>query len=59
MSNVHPWFANVSVETAAGWTAEFFDTWNVEPAAKLSNTPKMYIAETGWPTVRWLDAPRC
>jgi exo-beta-1,3-glucanase (GH17 family) len=52
MANVHPWFANVTVQTAAAWTAEFFDETNVEPTAKLSNKPKMYIAETGWPTVR-------
>ncbi|KAH7884397.1 glycoside hydrolase family 17 protein [Phlebopus sp. FC_14] len=50
MSNVHPWFANQSIDDAAGWTAQFFQTTNVEPAASLSNSPKMYIAETGWPT---------
>ncbi|TFK62258.1 glycoside hydrolase [Pluteus cervinus] len=50
MANVHPWFANVSAEAAAGWTAEFFQENNVEVAAALSNNPKMYIAETGWPT---------
>lgn len=51
MSNVHPWFANQSIENAAGWTAEFFNTTNVQFAATLPNTPYMYIAETGWPTV--------
>jgi len=50
MSNVHPWFANQSIQDAAGWTWEFFEETNVQPAAKLSNTPHMYIAETGWPT---------
>ncbi|KAF9223715.1 glycoside hydrolase family 17 protein [Gyrodon lividus] len=50
MSNVHPWFANQSIQDAAGWTAEFFLTTNVDFAATLSNNPKMYIAETGWPT---------
>ncbi|VDB92296.1 unnamed protein product [Peniophora sp. CBMAI 1063] len=50
MSNVHPWFADVTVDQAAGWTWEFFDETNVEPAAALSNKPTMYIAETGWPT---------
>ncbi|KAI0955615.1 hypothetical protein AcV7_006234 [Taiwanofungus camphoratus] len=49
-SNIHPWFANVSIDQAAGWTYEFFQTENVQPAAALSNSPKMYIAETGWPT---------
>ncbi|EPQ52588.1 glycoside hydrolase family 17 protein [Gloeophyllum trabeum ATCC 11539] len=50
MSNVHPWFANVSIDQAADWTWEFFDEQNVEPAKALSNSPKMYIAETGWPS---------
>jgi len=50
MSNVHPWFANQSIEDAAGWTASFFNTTNVQAAAELPNKPQMYIAETGWPT---------
>ncbi|KAI0067263.1 glycoside hydrolase [Artomyces pyxidatus] len=50
MSNVHPWFANVSIDQAAGWTNEFFQEQNVQPAALLSNHPTMYIAETGWPS---------
>jgi len=50
MANVHPWFADVSVQSAADWTATFFQQTDVAAAANLSNTPKMYIAETGWPT---------
>jgi len=50
MSNVHPWFADVSIDEAAGWTADFFQTQNVDIAQGLQNKPKMYIAETGWPT---------
>ncbi|KZT19017.1 glycoside hydrolase family 17 protein [Neolentinus lepideus HHB14362 ss-1] len=50
MSNVHPWFANVSIDQSAAWTWEFFEEQNVQPAAALSNTPQMYIAETGWPS---------
>ncbi|KAF9006511.1 glucan 1,3 beta-glucosidase [Cyathus striatus] len=50
LSNVHPWFANTTAEAAAAWVFNFFDETNVQPAAALSNTPKMYIAETGWPT---------
>jgi exo-beta-1,3-glucanase (GH17 family) len=50
LANVHPWFANVSIDIAAGWTASFFQETDVTPAAQLSNAPKMYIAETGWPT---------
>ena len=52
MANVHPWFANVSIDDAAGWTNQFFQETNVAAAAALSNNPKMYIAETGWPSVR-------
>jgi exo-beta-1,3-glucanase (GH17 family) len=50
LSNVHPWFANVSIDVAAAWTAQFFEQTNVQPASQLSNHPNMYIAETGWPT---------
>ncbi|EIM91465.1 glycoside hydrolase [Stereum hirsutum FP-91666 SS1] len=50
MANVHPWFANVSVEESAGWTWEFFQENDVELAQSLGNSPQMYIAETGWPT---------
>jgi len=50
MSNVHPWFANVSISQAAAWTASFFQETNVLPASLLSNSPQMSIAETGWPT---------
>jgi exo-beta-1,3-glucanase (GH17 family) len=50
LSNVHAWFANTTAEGAAPWVFNFFDETNVRPAAALSNSPKMYIAETGWPT---------
>jgi len=50
MANVHPWFANVSAEGSAAWTADFFAQQDVALANTLSNKPKMYIAETGWPT---------
>lgn len=50
MANVHPWFANVSAEASAAWTADFFNQTDVTLADTLSNKPKMYIAETGWPT---------
>jgi len=50
MANVHPWFANTSEADAAGWTADFFQNQDVVVAAALPNHPKMYIAETGWPT---------
>jgi exo-beta-1,3-glucanase (GH17 family) len=51
MANVHPWFANVSAEQSAGWTASFFQSVDVAQASNLTNNPKMYIAETGWPTM--------
>lgn len=51
MANVHPWFANVSAEESAAWTSNFFQEVDVSAAAALSNNPKMYIAETGWPTM--------
>ncbi|OSX57601.1 glycoside hydrolase family 17 protein [Postia placenta MAD-698-R-SB12] len=49
-SNVHPWFANVSIAQAAGWTYNFFEDINVDAAQNVSNQPTMYIGETGWPT---------
>jgi hypothetical protein len=51
MANDHPWFANVSVQEAAGWTWDFFETIDVAQAQALPNQPTMYIAETGWPSV--------
>jgi exo-beta-1,3-glucanase (GH17 family) len=50
MANDHPWFGNVSIDTAAAWTYEFFEQNNVAAAANVSNHPTMYIAETGWPS---------
>lgn len=50
MANVHPWFANVSVQTAANWTMTFFQQTDVAVANALPNKPSMSIAETGWPT---------
>ncbi|KAJ3568721.1 hypothetical protein NP233_g5534 [Leucocoprinus birnbaumii] len=50
MANVHPWFANVSIDTAANWTFQFFQETDVDLANTLSNKPTMSIAETGWPT---------
>ncbi|KAJ6623998.1 glycoside hydrolase superfamily [Mycena sp. CBHHK59/15] len=52
MANVHPWFADVTIEAAAGWTWLFFEDTDITAAANydVSNKPEMYIAETGWPT---------
>lgn len=51
MANVHPWFANVSVEAGPQWTWDFFNQTDVTLANSLPNKPSMSIAETGWPTV--------
>jgi hypothetical protein len=37
----------VLTDQAAAWTYSFFQSENVQPAAQLSNSPKMYIGETG------------
>ncbi|KAI0649474.1 glycoside hydrolase [Trametes meyenii] len=50
MSNIHAWFANVSIDQAAGWVNDFFQETNVAAANALANQPKMFIAETGWPS---------
>jgi len=50
MANVHPWFANVSITEAAGWTWEFFTETNIAQSKATTKQPVMSIAETGWPT---------
>lgn len=50
MANVHPWFANQTIDAAAGWTTDFFQNTDVAAANAVTNKPQMYIAETGWPT---------
>jgi len=50
LSNVHAWFANTTEAAAADWVFQFFEENNLVTAAALPNNPKMYIAETGWPT---------
>jgi exo-beta-1,3-glucanase (GH17 family) len=50
LANVHPWFANVSIDQAAGWTWDFFTGTDVALANTLANKPTMSIAETGWPS---------
>ncbi|EPT05523.1 hypothetical protein FOMPIDRAFT_158561 [Fomitopsis schrenkii] len=50
LSNVHSWFANVSIEDAASWTYTFFEESDVAVAQTLANKPDFAIGETGWPT---------
>jgi len=50
LSNIHAWFANVSIAQAGSWTYTFFEEENVAVAQGLSNKPDFAIGETGWPT---------
>ncbi|KAF9648006.1 glycoside hydrolase [Thelephora ganbajun] len=50
MANVHPWFANTTVQNGPQWTWDFFEQTDVAAANALSNKPEMSIAEVGWPT---------
>jgi exo-beta-1,3-glucanase (GH17 family) len=49
MSNVHPFFAGVTAEVAAGWTWNF---WQTHDVVLTQDDPdiKQIIAEVGWPT---------
>ena len=48
MSNVHPFFAGVTAEEAAGWTWEFWQTHDV--LLTQGTTKRNIISETGWPS---------
>lgn len=48
MSNIHPFFAGVPVDEAAGWTYSFWQMKDV-PLTKGSDKPQI-ISETGWPS---------
>ncbi|KAH0551365.1 hypothetical protein GP486_007420, partial [Trichoglossum hirsutum] len=50
MSNVHPFFAGVTADAAAGWSWDFWQTHNVALTAGLTNKPKYIISEIGWPS---------
>ncbi|KAF2439020.1 glycoside hydrolase family 17 protein [Karstenula rhodostoma CBS 690.94] len=49
MSNVHPFFAGVEVDKAAGWTWDFWTGHDVALTASNASI-KQVIAEVGWPT---------
>lgn len=49
MSNIHPFFAGVTAEKAAGWTWQFWQ-WNDIPVTQGMTGKKQIIAETGWPS---------
>jgi exo-beta-1,3-glucanase (GH17 family) len=48
MANIHPFFAGVKVEEAAGWTWSFWQNHNVPLTAGTSKG--QIISETGWPS---------
>ena len=50
MANVHPFFAGVTVDQAAGWTWDFWQTHDVVLSSAVSNKPKNIISEVGWPS---------
>lgn len=48
MSNIHPFFAGVTAEVAAGWTWDF---WQQLDTVLTNNDRKQHIiSETGWPS---------
>jgi exo-beta-1,3-glucanase (GH17 family) len=48
MSNVHPFFAGVSVEVAASWTWDFWQNHDV--SLTKGTNKKQVISEVGWPS---------
>ncbi|ORY18247.1 glycoside hydrolase superfamily [Clohesyomyces aquaticus] len=54
MSNVHPFFAGVTVDKAAGWTWDFWNSHDVV-LTKGNTAIKQIIAEVGWPSAGGTD----
>ena len=50
MANVHPFFAGVTADQAAGWTYDFWQTHDVALATAAPNKPKNIVSEVGWPS---------
>lgn len=47
MSNIHPFFAGVTVDKAPGWT---YDFWQTHDVILIKDQSKNVISETGWPS---------
>lgn len=47
MSNIHPFFAGVAADIAAGWTWDF---WQEKDTVLVTDQAKNVISETGWPS---------
>ncbi|KAL2408198.1 putative glucan endo-1,3-beta-glucosidase btgC [Exophiala dermatitidis] len=54
MSNIHPFFAGVTAEVAAGWTWDFWQNHDVVLTNGMANV-KQVISETGWPSAGGMD----
>lgn len=53
MSNIHPFFAGVTAEIAAGWTWEFWQEFDT--ILTKGTTKHNVISETGWPSAGGMD----
>lgn len=53
MSNIHPFFAGVTAEVAAGWTWEFWQEFDT--ILTKGTTKQNVISETGWPSAGGTD----
>ncbi|KUJ09499.1 glycoside hydrolase [Mollisia scopiformis] len=52
MANIHPFFAGVTAEEAAGWTWDF---WTGHDTILKTDITKNVISETGWPSIGGMD----
>ncbi|TKA71605.1 hypothetical protein B0A49_10174 [Cryomyces minteri] len=51
MANIHPFFAGVTPDTAAGWTWDFWQSHDaIYKTSTASSYPTNVISEVGWPS---------